>query len=146
MKSKIGAKQAVIEKEWDGDITASAIAGELRQVFSNLLGNSIDAIDEGGTIKLRVSTGQDFKQGRQTVRITVADNGKGIAAASRPRIFEPFFTTKGTVGTGLGLWVTRQIVDKHHGKIRMRSSTEGPHRGTVFIVILPVEPTGTAQA
>ena len=140
MKSKIGAKQAVIEKEWQGETTASAIAGELRQVFSNLLGNSLDAIDEGGTIRLRVSTGHDFKDGRRTVRVSVADNGKGIATASRPHIFEPFFTTKGTVGTGLGLWVTRQIVDKHHGKMRVRSSTEGPHRGTVFMVILPVDP------
>jgi len=70
----------------------------------------------------------------------VADNGKGISAASREHIFEPFFTTKGTVGTGLGLWVAKEIMDKHSGSIRMRSSTEGTHRGTVFSVVLPVEP------
>ena len=145
MKSKIGAKHAVIEKDWDGEVNVSAIAGELRQVFSNLLGNGLDAIDEGGTIKLRVSLSPDFKDGKRTARVTVADNGKGIAAKSMPHIFEPFYTTKGTVGTGLGLWVTKQIIDKHHGKIRLRSSTDGARRGTVFMVILPVEPTGMAQ-
>jgi PAS domain S-box-containing protein len=145
MKSKIVAKRAVIEKEWKGETKISAIAGELRQVFSNLLGNSLDAIDEGGAIKLRVSSGTDFKQGRRSVRVTVADNGKGITASSKPHIFEPFFTTKGTVGTGLGLWVIRQIVDKHHGTVHMRSCTDGENRGTVFMVILPVESPAKAQ-
>jgi PAS domain S-box-containing protein len=144
MKSKIGAKRAVIEKDWEGETKVSAIAGELRQVFANLLGNSLDAIDEGGTIRLRVTVGPDFKGGR-SARVTVADNGKGVSANSRPHIFEPFFTTKGTVGTGLGLWVTKQIIDKHHGKIRLRSRTDSQHRGTVFMVILPAEPPGMAQ-
>lgn len=146
MKSKIGTKRAVIEKKWKGDVEASAIGGELRQVFSNLLGNSLDAIDEGGIIKLRISSGAGFKDGPRTVRITVADNGKGITETSKPHIFEPFFTTKGTVGTGLGLWVTKQIIDKHHGKVRMRSSTDGARRGTVFMVTLPVEQPGMAEA
>ena len=145
MKSKIGTKRALIEKDWEAEATVWAIAGELRQVFSNLLGNSLDAIDEGGTIKLRVSSGADFKDGRRTVRVAVADNGKGIAESSKPRIFEPFFTTKGTVGTGLGLWVTKQIIDKHHGKVRMRSCPDGARRGTVFMVSLPVEQLGMAE-
>ena len=145
MKSKIGARRAVIVKEWEEQLNISAIAGELRQVFSNLLGNSLDAIGEGGIIKLRVAAGHDFKDGHRTVRITVADNGKGISASSKPHIFDPFFTTKGTVGTGLGLWVTRQIVDKHHGAIRMRSSTGEAWRGTVFTVTLPVEQQAMTQ-
>jgi len=144
MKSKISAKHAVVEKDWEGDTVVSAIAGELRQVFANLLGNSLDAIDDGGTIKLRVTYGPDFKGGR-SARVTVADNGKGIAAKSKPHIFEPFYTTKGTVGTGLGLWVTKQIIDKHHGKIHLRSNADGAQRGTVFMVTLPVEPPGMAQ-
>jgi PAS domain S-box-containing protein len=145
MKSKISAKHAVIEKDWEGETMVSAIAGELRQVFANLLGNSLDAIDEGGTIRLRVTLGSDFKGGH-AARVTVADNGKGIAAKSKLHIFEPFYTTKGTVGTGLGLWVTKQIIDKHHGKIRLRSSTNGACRGTVFMVILPVERPGITPA
>jgi signal transduction histidine kinase len=92
-----------------------------------------------------VKLGSDFKGGR-AARVTVADNGKGVAAGSKVHIFEPFYTTKGTVGTGLGLWVTKQIIDKHHGKIRLRSGTGGARRGTVFMVILPVEPPGMAQS
>ena len=129
LKSRIKAKQAVIEKQWDGDVQVTAVAGELRQVFSNLLANSLDAIDEKGIIKLRVSTAAAFSNGDRCVRVTVADNGKGISASSRQRIFEPFFTTKGTVGTGLGLWVSKQIVDKHGGTIRMRSSSNGSTSG-----------------
>jgi signal transduction histidine kinase len=140
MKNKIRAKQAVISKEWDGDLRVIGLEGELRQVYSNLLGNSLDAIDDGGTIKLKVSTGTHTRDGYPCVRVTVADNGRGIKASSRQHIFEPFFTTKGTVGTGLGLWVTKQIVDKHCGTIRMRSSTDGARRGTVFSIVLPVDP------
>jgi signal transduction histidine kinase len=140
MKSKITARRARIVKEWDGEVKATAVAGELRQVFSNLLANSLDAIGEEGAIRLRVSAGTDTKTGRRSVRVTVADNGKGIGAGARQHIFEPFFTTKGSVGTGLGLWVTKQIVDKHRGTIRMRSCTGEAHRGTVFSVVLPADP------
>ena len=143
LKSRIKAKHAVIEKQWDGDVQVTAVAGELRQVFSNLLANSLDAIDEKGTIKLRVSTGAALNNGHRCVRVTVADNGKGIDASSRQHIFEPFFTTKGTVGTGLGLWVSKQIIDKHGGTIRMRSSSDGARRGTVFSIVLPVRACGS---
>ena len=144
LKSRIKAKQAVIEKQWDGDVQVTAVAGELRQVFSNLLANSLDAIDTAGTIKLRVSTGAALNDGHRRVRVTVADNGKGINASSRQHLFEPFFTTKGTVGTGLGLWVSKQIVDKHGGTIRVRSSSDGVRRGTVLSVVLPLQPTTAA--
>jgi len=147
MKSKIKAKRAVIEKDWDDDAEVTALAGELRQVFSNLMANSLDAIDHGGTIKLRVSaTAPDFKSGRRRVRVTIADNGRGIGVSSRLHIFEPFFTTKGAVGTGLGLWVSKQIVDKHSGTIQLRSCTDGARRGTAFSVVLPVDPVIPAEA
>jgi PAS domain S-box-containing protein len=140
LKSRIKAKHAIIEKQWDDDVEVTAIAGELRQAFSNLLANSLDAIDAAGTIKLRVSAGAAFNNGHPCVRVTVADNGKGIDASSRQQIFEPLFTTKGTVGTGLGLWVSKRIIEKHGGTIHMRSSTNGTRRGTVFSVTLPAEP------
>jgi PAS domain S-box-containing protein len=139
LKSKIAAKHTVIEREWEGDVIITAVSGELRQVFSNLLANSLDAIDEGGTIKMRISAGHDFT-GLQRVRVTIADNGKGIKAESKPHLFEPFFTTKGAIGTGLGLWVSKQIVDKHDGKIQVRSCVSGARRGTAFCISLPVEP------
>jgi PAS domain S-box-containing protein len=147
MKSKIKAKRAIIHRDWEGDAKVTALAGELRQVFSNLMANSLDAIDPGGTIKLRVSTAcPDFKSGHRRVRVTIADNGRGIGASSRKHIFEPFFTTKGAVGTGLGLWVTKQIVDKHSGTIHVRSCTGGARRGTVFSVVLRVDPATPAEA
>jgi PAS domain S-box-containing protein len=149
LKNKIKAKHAVIEKQWDRNVEVTAVAGELRQVFSNLLANSLDAIEEKGTIKLRVSTCAAFHKGIRCVRVTIADNGRGIDASSRQHIFEPFFTTKGTVGTGLGLWVSKQIVDKHGGRIQMRSSTEGVRRGTAFSVVLPLVPeaeTATSES
>jgi signal transduction histidine kinase len=141
LKSKIRTKQAVIEKEWDEDVEVVAVAGELRQVFANLLANSLDAIGQKGRIKLRVSAGSVPKNGHRCVRVTIADNGSGISAASRQHLFEPFFTTKGTIGTGLGLWVSKQIVDKHEGTIRVRSSASGLCTGTVFSLVLPAEPT-----
>jgi PAS domain S-box-containing protein len=138
LKSKIKAKHAKIDRQSDSDVRITAVTGELRQVFSNLLANSLDAIDSKGVVTVRVSAGSAIKNGRY-VRVTIADNGKGISASSWPHIFEPFFTTKGTVGTGLGLWVTKQIIDKHGGAIRLRSRTNGSCRGTVVSVVLPVE-------
>ena len=145
LASRIKAKHATIERQWEEDVEITAVAGELRQVFSNLLANSLDALDDHGTVKLRVSSGTGLKNGGRCVRVTVADNGKGIAANLRPHIFEPFFTTKGTIGTGLGLWVTKEIIDKHGGTIQVRSNTRELRRGTVFSVVLPVEPTAVAR-
>ncbi len=146
LKRKIQAKQAVIEKRWDEAVEITAVAGELRQVFSNLLANSLDAIGEKGIIKLRVSTGTAISNSHRCVRVTIADSGDGISAEAQQHIFEPFFTTKGTVGTGLGLWVSKQIIEKHGGTIRMRSSTNGTRRGTVFSVILPVGPADVGRS
>jgi PAS domain S-box-containing protein len=144
LKSRIKAKQAVIERQWNQVVEVTAVAGELRQVFSNLLANSLDAIDEEGTIKFRVSTGS-ASNGNRHVRVTVADNGRGIGAGARQHIFEPFFTTKGTIGTGLGLWVSKQIIEKHGGTIRMRSHSDGTRRGTVFSIVLPIKPVAEAH-
>jgi signal transduction histidine kinase len=135
LKRKIGAKRVRIEKQWRATLEISAVAGELRQAFSNLLANCLDAVDEGGTIKLRVglcTLGDD----RPGIRITFSDNGSGIEAAKRSRIFEPLYTTKVEVGTGLGLWVSNQIVEKHRGRIQLRSSTAGKRRGSTFSILL----------
>jgi PAS domain S-box-containing protein len=137
LRGKSKAKYAVIEKQWDGDVQVIAVPGELRQVFSNLLANSLDAIEEKGIVKLRVSARTGCTTRNHHVRITLADNGRGVPASSRQHMFEPFFTTKGAVGTGLGLWVSKQIIEKHGGTIRVRSSTDGSRRGTVVSVVLP---------
>jgi signal transduction histidine kinase len=109
-----------------------AIAGEIRQVISNLLTNAIDASRPKGMVRVRTS--RVTLNGCGYTRITVADAGAGISTVNRSRIFEPFFTTKKSVGTGLGLWVSSEIIQKHKGKILLRS-VEG--KGTVFSVFLP---------
>jgi PAS domain S-box-containing protein len=137
LKGKIAERKAVVEKQWRTRQQITAVAGELRQVFSNLLANSLDALGDDGVIKVRISICAPSPGGRK-VRITIADNGKGIDPAVLPHIFEPLYTTKNIIGTGLGLWVVRQIVEKHHGAIRVRSHTSGTRIGTTFSVILPV--------
>jgi PAS domain S-box-containing protein len=115
-------------------------AGELRQVLSNLLANGLDACSRGDTIRLEANSASDPRDStRQGVRITVADSGFGIAPEHLDSIFEPFFTTKKDTGTGLGLWVSRELVEKHGGSLRVRSRTATPRCGTVFSIFLPNE-------
>jgi signal transduction histidine kinase len=108
----------------------------MRQVFSNLIVNAVDAAPRGGIVKARVKDSRDWKTQARGIRVLVADNGPGIPAALRKRIFEPFFTTKGERGTGVGLWVSEGVVHKHSGSIRLKSSTGRDH-GTTFSVFLP---------
>jgi signal transduction histidine kinase len=140
------SKRVIVEKQCDDLLQITAIFGELRQVISNLMLNSLDALGEGGSITLRASTSRSPLDGRSRIRITIADNGQGISATTLPRIFEPFFTTKGSIGNGLGLWICRQILEKHGGSIWVRSRTSEPH-GTTFSLVLPgPEPTFATQA
>jgi len=99
----------------------------------------VDAMADGGSLQVRVATGRDWSSGRPGVRITVADTGSGIPRDHLRQVFEPFYTTKKDTGTGLGLWVSRGIVRKHGGSIRVRSRTEGSATGTVFSIFLPQE-------
>ncbi len=92
---------------------------------------------DAGCLQVRVTTGRDWSDGRDGVRITVADNGSGIPRDNLRQIFEPFYTTKKDTGTGLGLWVSRGIVQKHGGSIRVRSRADGHATGTVFWIFLP---------
>ena len=145
LQAKIKAKRATIERRCDERLQMTGIEGELRQVFANVVLNSLDAIDENGTVRLRVSSSSRCGEDNPCVRVTIADNGPGIDAAAMPRIFEPFFTTKGLIGNGLGLWVCKQIIDKHSGFIRVRSNSEGAWRGTVFTVVLPADLCGAKR-
>ena len=113
-------------------------SGELRQILSNLLTNSLDACPKGSIVRVDVTQASDPRNpSRPGVRITVADNGQGIAGEHLTSIFEPFFTTKKGTGTGLGLWVSRELVQKHGGSIRVRSRTTHPRCGTSFSLFLP---------
>jgi signal transduction histidine kinase len=132
-----------LEQEINSNLNLYAIPGEMRQVLANLVSNSVDAVPGPGRIRIRVSPSKHWVDGTEAgIRITVADTGKGIAPSVRPRVFEPFFTTKRDVGTGLGLWVCKSIVDKNHGTIQIRSSVDPRNSWTVVSVFLPMNATG----
>jgi PAS domain S-box-containing protein len=126
-----------IRPEIRRDPEIHAVAGEIRQVITNLLSNSIDAVGSGGLIQIRVNAARLHGQHSPGIRITVADSGPGIPPSIRAKIFEPFFTTKTDVGTGLGLWVCTNILKRHHGSIRVKSSTMAGKSWTAFCVFLP---------
>jgi PAS domain S-box-containing protein len=112
--NKFKSKKITVIRDFDGCPPVRGVAGELKQVISNLVSNAADAVAVGGsiTVKLRCGNGQG-------VQVTVEDDGPGVAAEYVDRVFEPFFTTKADVGTGLGLWVSKEIVERHGGSITM---------------------------
>jgi signal transduction histidine kinase len=138
---RLRAAEIVIERDFRECSPIMAMAGELRQVILNLIGNSLDAIGHDGTLKIRASNAREHRNGsRPGVRLTVADSGSGIPPEIRKTLFEPFVSTKGDTGTGLGLWVSSQIVQRHGGTIQVKSRASSPCTGAVFSVFLPLQP------
>ena len=131
-RAKLDAKQISVRTRLRQDGTLRAYSGELRQVISNLITNAIEASPVGGKIRIGVSTIGTPEA--PCMQLTVADNGQGIRKEVIGQIFEPFYTTKGDKGSGLGLWVTKDLVEKHGGKINVRSTS----LGTCFVVRIPV--------
>jgi signal transduction histidine kinase len=128
-----------VTRRYGKDIELFCLSGALRQVFANLITNALDALNRGGRLMIRADRSHCWKDGRSGVRVVVADSGSGMPLAVRRRIFEPFFTTKLATGTGLGLWVTQDIMDKHRGLIAVRSRCEAEEgaSGTVFMLFFP---------
>jgi signal transduction histidine kinase len=110
------------------------IGGEIRQVLNNLVSNAVDAMPHGGRLLLRSRDATHPLTGESGIVLTVADNGTGIRADRLRRIFEPFYSTKDIGGTGLGLWISHDIIERH---LRVRSSVGPSRRGTVFTFFLP---------
>jgi PAS domain S-box-containing protein len=137
---QIKQNHIVVERRFECDRPVRGFPGELRQVFSNLVGNAVEAMSGGGCLVLHMRLScLASDPARKGVRVTVLDNGPGIPPAIRRNLFAPFYTTKGEKGTGLGLWVSRGILDKHEGTIHLSSSTHPGRRGTAFSVFLPFE-------
>jgi PAS domain S-box-containing protein len=134
--SRVEQGRLAIHKEFAEVGQLAAFPSELRQVFSNLVLNAIEASSVSGNIYIRVRQAHD-RQGRGGIRVTVADDGCGIPAENMSRIFEPFFSTKDSKGTGLGLWVSQGIVQKHQGSLRVRSRAGAADHGTCCTVFLP---------
>lgn len=134
---KLRNKQIETTLDVPSGLKAFAKQGELKQVLSNLMANAIDASREGGSIWLRAHATCNWTNGMEPgVRISVADNGSGMASEVQRRIFAPFFTTKANAGTGIGLWVTKSLVEQHGGYLRFRSR-QGRRSGTVMSLFLP---------
>ena len=105
--------------------------GELKQNLVNLISNSFDAMRHGGRLWLRSREGTAWPSGKRAVRIAVADDGSGLSLEACKHLFEPFFSTKGINGAGLGLWISKDLVERNGGLIRVRSRTKGSCHGTV---------------
>ena len=140
---KITYKQLRVEREVEPGLTINTVGGELKQVLSNLIANAIDASSEGGKIVIRCRATRKARSGIYGIQITVADTGVGISKDDQRQLFAPFFTTKKDVGTGLGLWITKDLVEKKGGNIRFRSTDQKPS-GTVMSVFLPQSEAASA--
>ena len=131
-----------VEACYSTDTQILCFENDIRQVLNNLIANAIDAMRMGGKLLVRAHEATD-KAGRPGVRITVADTGHGMSEDVLRRVFEPFYTTKDLNGTGLGLWISAGIVERHQGRLTVRSSVDPVHHGTVFALFLPREEVTT---
>jgi PAS domain S-box-containing protein len=140
-RGRLNALNIQVERDFNADMDLFCFSGELRQVFANLVGNAIDASAGGGRLLVRARRSHNWKEPEQTpgVRFVVADTGLGMERAVRDRVFEAFFTTKEVTGTGLGLWVSHEIILKHRGLVHVRSRMAQEERasGTVFQIFIP---------
>ena len=145
-KGKLAVARVKVQFEKRDSPCLDCFPGELRQVLANLLQNAIEAMQRGGTLRVRLRPATTWSTGAEAVRITLADTGVGMDTETRRRIFDPFFTTKGSLGTGLGLWITASILAKHGGSMQVRSRTTPGNSGTVFAMVFPAHVSGDATA
>jgi two-component system NtrC family sensor kinase len=131
-------KKLNVRKEWNPGVCIEGFPAQLRQVFSNIVRNAIDASQIEGKIRIRISAsflGRGFEE--KAARVTIADNGIGISRENIARVFDAFFTTKELKGTGVGLWLSSTIVHEHRGRIQLKSSVGPDRTGTSISVLLP---------
>jgi PAS domain S-box-containing protein len=132
----------VLEKDYRSEGPVLGFPGEFKQVFLNLIGNAIQAMPEGGRLRIRVSEALEQDPQRHGIRVLICDTGSGIRPEDAKQLFEPFFTTKSTKGTGLGLWISKGIVQKYEGVIRFRSVRLSQGNITAFSVFIPKSASG----
>ena len=142
-KARINSARIELVRDYRRTEPLTCMAGEIRQAVANVLGNALDATPPGGRVIVRLRPGREWRQRDQMgLRITIADSGAGIARERLASIFEPFCSTKGITGSGLGLWITHDLIHNHEGVISVRSSIAGDRPGSVFSLFLPFEPAG----
>jgi signal transduction histidine kinase len=135
---KLEAKNLTVNKQYRDELEVWGLEGELRQAFANQIANAIYAMPQNGSLTIRIRRSKSWGNGQcPGTAVSLVDNGSGISQESLPKIFDPFFTTKQDVGNGLGLWITSDIVTRHHGSIRVRSKANATSSGTIFTTFLP---------
>ena len=134
-ENKLKSKSITVEMELSDCPPVHALQGEIKQLIANLVSNAADAVAPGGKIRVSMAPAEHG----DGVEIKIADDGPGVAEKNRAHIFEPFFTTKEDVGTGLGLWVSKQIAERHGGRIELSSDHKSELGGAVFTVFLPLD-------
>ncbi len=127
-----------LRKQYRSTGMVRGFPGELRQVFLNLISNAIQAMPSGGTLRLRVTEATEPDTQRRGIAISVTDTGNGIRREDAGHLFQPFFTTKSAKGTGLGLWISKGIIQKYEGTIGFRSLHTSRGACTCFRVFLPL--------
>lgn len=142
-KSRLTSSQIQLQREYEPGVEVTCFEGDIRQVLSNLVGNAFDVMRNGGHLRLRTRECTWWPTGEAGVLVTVADDGPGMPEPVRKRVFDAFYSTKGIHGTGLGLWISKRIVHKHQGHLRVRSRTGEVH-GTVFHLWLPFKLAASA--
>lgn len=133
--SKMLSMSIAVDTEFNDLQKILVSKGEMLQVFSNIIANAIDAMPNGGVLK--ITTRKLASLTNDGIQVTVRDNGVGIDKDNLSRVFEPFFTTKGNLGTGIGLWVAKQLVERRGGQIAITSSTAPVNSGTAVSVFIP---------
>jgi PAS domain S-box-containing protein len=136
-ENKIKSKGILLEMDMADCPPIQGLQGELKQLVANLISNAADAVEPGG--KIRISLAPASAEQGDGVEIQIADDGPGVPEKNHAHIFEPFFTTKEDVGTGLGLWVSKEIAERHGGTIQLDSADNNGLGGAVFTVFLPFE-------
>jgi PAS domain S-box-containing protein len=146
-QGRLSSLSIQVERKYEREMDLFCFAGELRQVFANFVGNAIDATASGGRILVRAHRSRNWKRPEEKgIRFAFADTGTGMDAEVREHAFEAFFTTKDVTGTGLGLWVSQEIIVKHRGLVHLRSTPAGGGKpsGTVFQIFIPDNENMTA--
>jgi PAS domain S-box-containing protein len=138
---RLANSRILVEAQYRTETQMLCFENDIRQVLNNLIANAIDAMRHGGRLLVRAHRGQlgHGERSRPGVRITIADTGHGMSQTVLARVFEAFFTTKDLNGTGLGLWISTGIIERHQGRIRVRSSDLPGRSGTVFMLFVPCE-------
>ena len=151
-QSRLLNHSVVVERRDRSARSIVCMDSEVRQVLNNLVSNAIDAMSKtGGRLLVRSREGTEWRSGASGIILTIADNGTGIAPDTMKNVYKPFYTTKGIGGTGLGLWISSEIVERHHGRLLVRSSQLRNRSYTVFELFLPFQSfpapaTGQASA